>query len=125
MAAFFVEGEPVVKKRPRKGKRGFYTPTKSKEYERLVGLRAVEADVTPLDGPVSVNIYCHHKRPKKSTHEYPARSDLDNVIKAILDGLRGVAYQDDRHVVKIFAWKRYCLPLEEPGVEIEIRRAAV
>jgi Holliday junction resolvase RusA-like endonuclease len=33
--------------------------------------------------------------------------DIDNIIKIILDGLNGAAYQDDKQVVAVVARKRY------------------
>jgi Holliday junction resolvase RusA-like endonuclease len=33
--------------------------------------------------------------------------DIDNIIKIILDGLNGAAYQDDKQVVAVVARKHY------------------
>jgi len=33
------------------------------------------------------------------------RSDIDNLIKTVLDGLNGVAWEDDTQVVKVEAVK--------------------
>jgi crossover junction endodeoxyribonuclease RusA len=53
----------------------------------LLGLR-------PLDGPVSVTVAAY--RPAR-------RGDLDNVLKAGLDALNGVAWGDDSQVVELHA----------------------
>lgn len=45
------------------------------------------------------------------------KPDQDNVLKAIFDGLNGVAWRDDVQVVDITSRKRYA-PL--PGVYVEI-----
>ena len=34
------------------------------------------------------------------------RSDLDNIVKAIFDGLQGEAFKDDRYIVAIIASKK-------------------
>ena len=46
------------------------------------------------------------------------KPDIDNVIKSVLDGLNGVAYEDDKQVVKLTANKYYGV---QPRVEITIK----
>lgn len=46
--------------------------------------------------------------------------DLDKITRALLDGLNGVAYADDRQVVAILATKGYASPLERPGVTCRV-----
>lgn len=53
-------------------------------YLRLAGI------VQVLDGPVAVSVIAY--RPRR-------RGDIDNLAKAILDGLNGFAYTDDAQVV--------------------------
>lgn len=55
-------------------------------YLRLAGI------VQVLDGPVSVSVIAF--RPRR-------RGDIDNLAKAILDGLNGFAYHDDAQVVHL------------------------
>ncbi|MNP83694.1 Endodeoxyribonuclease RusA [compost metagenome] len=45
------------------------------------------------------------------------KPDMDNVIKAIYDGLNGVVWKDDVQVVDAFVRKRYG---EVPGVHVRI-----
>ena len=35
------------------------------------------------------------------------KPDIDNIIKAVLDALNGVAYKDDTQVVQVMATKKY------------------
>jgi Holliday junction resolvase RusA-like endonuclease len=102
---FKVEGRPVGKERPRIGKNGhIYTPTKTKAYERTVGWRFLMAKgTTPwsLEGCFFVSVVFRRGDNR--------RADVDNVLKAILDGLKGVAYNDDAQVVK-----GSCVRLESP-----------
>ena len=46
------------------------------------------------------------------------KPDLDNLLKAILDGLNGIAYFDDGQVVKLSVEKVYSF---NPRTEIEIK----
>ncbi len=82
-----------------------------------------------FDGNVRVNIKAYYKIPKATTKEKrgliergllkPAvKPDIDNVIKAILDGLNGVAYHDDNQVVYVDGEKFYA---DEPCVIVEVR----
>ena len=48
------------------------------------------------------------KKPKTVTRDEPfIRPDIDNLARAVLDGLTGVAYEDDEQVVKLIATKEY------------------
>lgn len=43
--------------------------------------------------------------PMKSEIKIALRADIDNLIKTVLDGLNGVAWEDDTQVVKVEAVK--------------------
>jgi len=73
-----------------------------------------------LKGPVEVNLTFYLERPpghystggdiKKSSpdiDEHIFKPDLDNLTKFVLDVLVGLAYDDDKQVVKLTAEKRY------------------
>jgi len=112
-----VPGRPVPKGRPRLGYRGrkayVYTPPETREYERLVGWVAKSAGCRPVDGPVSVSLSVYVK----------GRLDADNIAKSILDGLNGVAYEDDDQVVELHIWKYRVKNAAEERVEIRIQEA--
>lgn len=97
MIFFEVPGPPVGKQRPRVTRGRTFTPKKTRAYEASIAMHARMAGVTPSDGPVHVRIMAC--MPDKR------RRDLDNVIKAVLDGLNGVAYHDDAQVTQIVAEK--------------------
>ncbi|MDD3655055.1 MAG: RusA family crossover junction endodeoxyribonuclease [Desulfotomaculaceae bacterium] len=113
-----VPGRPVPKGRPRLGVRGrkafIYTPPATREYEKLVGWVAKSAGCRPVEGPVSVALSVYVK----------GRLDADNIAKSILDGLNGVAYEDDDQVVELLVRKHKVKRKEEERVEIEIREAS-
>lgn len=45
---------------------------------------------------------------------YTKKSDIDNIVKIILDSLNGVAYKDDAQVTELTVYKEY-------GVENKIK----
>lgn len=71
------------------------------------------------DGPVEVDLRFTIRRPRTVTRSDPTvRPDLDKLVRAVLDALTGVAYEDDSQVIRLSASKRYGL---EPGVLIALR----
>ena len=45
--------------------------------------------------------------------------DIDNLIKAILDGLNGIAWEDDKQVVEVKAFRGKAIEQEYAEVEIK------
>lgn len=92
-----VIGEPVPKERPRRGRNGqWYTPERTRMYEELVGWTWRQTRLKPIPGPLVVRLeFILAKRDK----------DLDNLVKSVLDGLNGVAWQDDSQIVHLAAGK--------------------
>lgn len=83
--------------------------------------RAISAAVRPLapkqpwDGPVRLDVTFFLRRPKTVKRELPhVRSDLDKMLRVVMDALTGIIYRDDGQVVSGEIGKRY----GEPGVEI-------
>lgn len=108
--AFVVPGSPRGWQRPgssRGGRR--YTPARTRGYERDVAVAALAAGVRPVDGPIAVHIAVHADHVEVSIGSCRgkvARPDLDNIAKAVLDGLSGVAYADDAQVVELHVRRR-------------------
>jgi Holliday junction resolvase RusA-like endonuclease len=119
---FQVDGTPVPKGRPRFARRGkfvsTYSPKTTVDYESKVFEAAKEAMglQKPLEGPIVACIYITLPIPasysKKrsqaclSGEERPTkRSDIDNFVKAIFDGMNGVVFEDDSQVVSLHATK--------------------
>lgn len=111
------------------GKYGVYTPKKTSDYEKLIRARFVEQNpkIKPawLDYNVIANIvvgytvpvsYSKKKREEVMNKGYPQKPDVDNIVKAILDGLNGVAYTDDKQVVCLNIYKQYA---EDNFVEVD------
>jgi crossover junction endodeoxyribonuclease RusA len=91
--SFTVPGKPQPKERPRRAKSGtWYTPSKTKKYERLVAMCAM-ADGVRFSGPVKVRIAIYWPDRRKR--------DLDNAAKSICDGMNGVVYADDSQITEM------------------------
>lgn len=113
---FEIPGKPVPKARPRVVNGHAYTPDKTKAFETLVAAKYKAAGGTVHDGPVSVTIAVWYQMPKswpkyRKTEQkglpHTSKPDLDNVIKSILDGLNGSAWEDDAQVSKVHAVKHW------------------
>lgn len=130
--SFFVPGEAVPQGRPRTTRTGHvYMPKASRDYQRVVGAIAKGAmhGRLPLEEAVKVRV-CIYKPipkswPKKKREDALAnrlkptsRPDLDNYIKAILDGCcNGICLTDDSLVVGLEAWKLWCTD-DKAGAEV-------
>lgn len=122
--SFTIPGEPRGKGRPRasrfKGGVRLYTDAKTAGYEGLIAYAAQQALAgrPPLDGPLVVTVLVR-LAPTASTSKkdraamlagdlLPTKKpDLDNIVKAVLDGCNGVAFRDDALVCWINAGKVY------------------
>lgn len=99
---FVIDGQPVGKERHRYSRLTgrHYTPKKTENYEKYVGTVALKAlwDLPdnqrvqwPTDRQVFMDVYIYHLNGKKP--------DSCNVVTAIQDGLSGVLWENDRHVL--------------------------
>ena len=137
---FVIPGQPIGKGRPKVDARGgkfarVYTPEKTANYEWLVahsaqaamngrplflGAVAVQLDIR-MPIPVSWSL----KRQGMASRGEVAptkKPDIDNVEKAIFDGMNGVVWKDDVQVIEVSKRKRYA---ETPGVVVIVRELPV
>lgn len=111
MDKFFVKGKPVPQ-----GSMKFIRPGVM-IHSRAADLAVWRADIArnaelfgfkPVSGGVKVEIDFIFSRPKSVQRAFPTVApDLDKLIRAVLDGLTGVAYEDDSQVILIQATKTY------------------
>ena len=92
----------------------------NKSYERQIA-EAYEAQQGPcFDVPVTVVIEAVFSIPKSWTRAKkaeaaagklaPGKPDIDNILKVVLDGLNGIAYEDDKQVTIVQCKKFYSKP---------------
>lgn len=89
-----------------------YLSAEAKAFKEEVKARAIEQKVKRIDGDVILTIEVF--RPQRS-------GDLDNRLKATLDSIKNIAFEDDKKVVEIHAY-RYEDKLD-PRVEVRVQSA--
>ena len=120
-----IQAKAVSKERPRFHRNfGYaYTPRKTKDFESIIAAHCAiymrDKKLTTIEDYVHAEIVIYSKVPaawsKKKTQEAlsgllrPTKSDIDNQLKAIFDGLNGIAYVDDKQIVSLSAEKLYHL----------------
>ena len=114
--SFTVLGPPRAKERARVTSRGTFTPRRTREYEQAVADQGAWhcGAHWSLDGAyrVLVTFVFADRR----------RRDIDNCLKAVLDALNGIAWDDDSQVATVRCSK---LVGEAPRTEIIVERLAV
>tara|TARA_R100001129_G_scaffold69966_2_gene47710 strand:- start:18806 stop:19234 length:429 start_codon:yes stop_codon:yes gene_type:complete len=132
---FTVPGEPVAKQRPKArmvrigGGRmtvKMRTPKKTLDYEAKVAESC--ADIPRFEpGPIRVAVVFVFERPKRLMRKKDpqgrvwktTRSDVDNCLKALLDGMAGL-WSDDAVVCDVRAEKYYAAKGEKPHAAVMI-----
>jgi Holliday junction resolvase RusA-like endonuclease len=113
---FTVPGPPVPCERPRFAKGRTYLPAKSRKYQSLV---ATYADTAAEQAGWLIDID-HRYAIDIRVYRQALRGDWDNFAKSICDGLKGVAWPDDRQVLS--ALVQLELDRANPRVEVTVRR---
>jgi Holliday junction resolvase RusA-like endonuclease len=112
---FFIPGSPVSWKRPRQARRGGkswrFTDPEVKAWQETVQAYWMQAGRPLYRGYVSVTLSF-----ALSERDYK-KKDVDNLAKAILDALNGLAYPDDRQVSQLHIFKQ---PADKIGATITL-----
>jgi Holliday junction resolvase RusA-like endonuclease len=112
MTTFVIPGNPFAKQRPRFSRKSgrAFTPAETVSFERTVGQIAMQHFPRPIEGPVKLTVWATFVPPqswsKKKTAEtlhrpHIQRPDLDNIAKAIADGLNRIAWADDGQIAEM------------------------
>lgn len=116
VTTFVISGKPWAKQRPRFSRKTgrAFTPKETVSFEQTVGAIAARHFPRPIDGPIRLKVAATFEPAaswsKKKTAEHlnrphMQRPDLDNIVKAISDGLNRIAYADDGQIVQVEASK--------------------
>ena len=132
---FTFVGIPKAQGRPKFFRRGNFTgaydPKDSREYKNNVAAQIVAQKPKLIDRDKAVYLdltFClprpkgHYNskgeiRDKFKNLHHTSKPDLDNLIKAIKDSLRGIVWNDDSQVQEITAMKHYG-PSGEVRIEV-------
>lgn len=120
---FEVPGKPFGKQRPRVVHRGgfsrAYTPKETVEYEKKVKSSYKKStDIVLENHPIEAKILGIFPIPESTSKKkrnfmtqnkvhHTKKPDCDNIGKAVLDALNGIAYQDDSQICKLSVEKIY------------------
>lgn len=117
---------PQSKQRVRVTRSGrSYTPSATRRFEASV--RVLTAHLEPMQGALTMRVVFVCARPKSlpkrlaDRQPKPTRPDLDNLTKALLDGLQGTCFADDAQLVQMSAVKVYAALGESPCIEINLQ----
>jgi Holliday junction resolvase RusA-like endonuclease len=109
---FVVETKPVVKGRPRLGRRGrVFTPVRTLQAEAVIAEHYKSIGGPYYEIPVQLDAIFYSNRIEATLtplldHTSGLRGDTDNYLKLLCDALNGVAFPDDKQVMIIRGEKR-------------------
>lgn len=134
---FHIPGKPQGKARARTGYNAktkqvmSHTPDNTVLYENFIKTCYMQTTDKIFDNGEALSVCitaCFEpaksvsKKMRERMLQYQAfptkKPDIDNIVKAVLDALNGIAYKDDIQVVRVTATKIYA---ERAGVHVEIK----
>lgn len=109
MTTITIPGEPIAQPRHQVANGRAYIPAKHPihAYKDSLRLVARQSFSKPLEGPIGVSltfIFARPKRLKKTRTDRTwkdTKPDIDNLEKAVLDALNGIAWMDDGQVAAV------------------------
>jgi len=129
----YVDVVPIGKGRARHCQIGgftrTFTPKKTRDYEDVIrvecGKQMKFLNRQPLTSKIKAFVYAAMPIPKSSTKRrlaeikadpaHISKPDIDNIIKAVFDGMNKVVYKDDCLIYDLRVIKKYS---EKPGLTI-------
>jgi crossover junction endodeoxyribonuclease RusA len=110
--SFTIDGDPVPKGRPRHGRGRTFTPKRTLDAEQHIRDIVTPLIDVPFDEPVRVSMtfWCATRR----------RTDIDNLIKLVLDALNRTAFTDDHLVHHLYGRVHRRALGETPRTEVRI-----
>jgi Holliday junction resolvase RusA-like endonuclease len=121
---FKVDGQPRGKGRPRFARRGAFVSTYTVRQAAQKSMGSSEPLKTALDAFIYISFaipLSYSKKRKEAClnglERHTKKPDIDNVVKAVLDGCDKVIFENDCQIVNLYVTKKY----GEPCVEVLIR----
>lgn len=126
---FIVPGKPYPLKRPRRASfGGMFDPKDNVQAKAAVAQIARLYIKRPMEGPVVLCATFLFERPKSHYGKslkasapifHTQRPDVDNLIKTVLDGLNGIAWNDDAQVVEVSGKKAWSDGPAQTNIRVE------
>lgn len=109
--------KPMPFPRPASNVKRRFNPKRYREFKEELGYYAKAAmrGLEPFKGEVKLHADFYRAKPK-SSKQVSFIGDVDNYLKAVLDSLIGICYEDDRQVVDVGGRKIF----GSPHLEIEL-----
>lgn len=125
-----IPGKPYALKRPRRARHGgMFDPKENREAKRTIGAAAHCIVRKPITAPVMLDIRFRFERPQShfttkglraiAPTSHTQKPDIDNLVKAVLDGMNQIAWLDDKQVIEVRARKDWCV-VDETEVRITV-----
>ena len=125
-----IDGKPQPKERPKVYNGHGITPTRTRNYEAMIASLWLQKHYPTLEGAIKVDIEFYYpipqtwsKKKKEAAERFDivptVRPDLDNLVKIVLDGLNGIAFEDDKQIALIWSQKLYS---RNPRTEVYVSR---
>ena len=114
MVRFYWEGKPRGKPVPRFNRGRAWYPEWYDGYKEEIGLAAKMSVSGVFAGPVALSVtfaipipksWPKYRRAKMEWSAHAQKPDIDNLVKALLDAVTGIMFEDDRQVYSISADK--------------------
>src|SRR5574343_1602814 len=129
---FWISTIPSGQQRPRFYRRGNFVGTydakESKGYKLDIKYQVMDAHPIKMQGPLTMTVDFMMPRPKAhynakglkkdAPHYHEKKPDIDNLIKALLDSVSGILFDNDSQISVLLATKKYS---EVAGIKLYIQ----
>lgn len=99
LSVILIPGRASADHRPRFGRGRGYRSAKYTAWVDTVATYARASHVPLREGYLEIVILV--------STQYAKQTDVDNLTKGVLDGLEGIAYENDRRVIAVHVYKAY------------------
>ncbi len=127
--SFFVHCEPVPQPRAKVSTVGGFARAYVDKKHPSHALKQAIRDAfvgEKLQGPIGCDLLFRFTRPKSHTRKqresgwHTGKADIDNLQKLVFDAFNGLAYDDDKQIAFVTAYKRWVSEETESGIHISL-----
>ena len=89
-----------------------------------IGFQKKDIPAFDISQAVEIHVTFWFKKPKQQKTEYPGllhkAGDIDKLLRALLDSLTGIVYDDDTQVTSVTMHKAFCEDGQEQGIDLKV-----